>query len=559
MRTTLPTLLLASIALAAACSGAGSIDEVSPADGTGAAGATSSTSGGAGAGPECEVPGNCPGEDSDCRQRTCDAGKCGVQYAPAGSECHDAGGQRCNDQGECVQCLANDDCAAPKALCNLPKGNCVECLVKSDCDAKPGTACSLGACACPVPGQAWCAPDGCLDVQVSTVHCGSCGHGCASACEDGQCAGWEAVSAQGAPAPRWGHVSLWTGQQMIVWGGALGPADDAPATDTGGMYDPATSQWTATSLADAPSPRVQATAVWTGHAMIVWGGRNGAELLGTGGIFEPAKNQWTKMPTKGAPSARFRHSATWCGKYDGNALMIVWGGTDGNDQFATGGQYAPEIDTWQAIVPAPAAREQHSAACFTERLYVYGGIGDVAGKVEDAYLPSPLAPELPSVMFYSPEMSWTADDIPTLDNQPSARAGHSAVWAKRKKAPKDALLVWGGRDDAGYLDTGAEYRCCGEPWVPMAGSPPEARAGHAALYLDASKVMVVWGGVGADGPLGTGGVYDSFVAGAWKGPTPATTLLPRHGHTAVETGSKMIVWGGRDKGQVFGDGGLFTP
>ena len=56
---------------------------------------------------------------------------------------------------------------------------------------------------------------------------------------------------------------------MIVWGGLrwIGIV-----LNTGGRYNPGTDSWTATSTTDAPAARVAHTAVWTGSEMIVWGG-----------------------------------------------------------------------------------------------------------------------------------------------------------------------------------------------------------------------------------------------------------------------------------------------
>ena len=42
--------------------------------------------------------------------------------------------------------------------------------------------------------------------------------------------------------------------------------------NTGGRYDPGTDSWTATSTTNAPTARYAPTAVWTGSEMIVWGG-----------------------------------------------------------------------------------------------------------------------------------------------------------------------------------------------------------------------------------------------------------------------------------------------
>jgi hypothetical protein len=67
---------------------------------------------------------------------------------------------------------------------------------------------------------------------------------------------------------------------MIVWGGV----STGGITNTGGRYNPSTDSWTATSTAGAPGARDQHTAVWTGSEMIVWGGYNGS-VLNTGGRY----------------------------------------------------------------------------------------------------------------------------------------------------------------------------------------------------------------------------------------------------------------------------------
>ena len=76
---------------------------------------------------------------------------------------------------------------------------------------------------------------------------------------------WAATSTINAPTGRYEHTAVWTGSEMIVWGGEF------PAVNTGGRYNPSTDSWTATSTTNAPSARYDHTAVWTGSEMIVWG------------------------------------------------------------------------------------------------------------------------------------------------------------------------------------------------------------------------------------------------------------------------------------------------
>ena len=84
---------------------------------------------------------------------------------------------------------------------------------------------------------------------------------------------WTAISTASAPDAGELHTAVWAGSTMIVWGGStcLAPFNCEPS-DTGGRYDPNTDNWTATSTTNAPEARSNHTAVWTGSEMIVWGG-----------------------------------------------------------------------------------------------------------------------------------------------------------------------------------------------------------------------------------------------------------------------------------------------
>ena len=70
------------------------------------------------------------------------------------------------------------------------------------------------------------------------------------------------------PTGRYGAPAVWTGSEMIVWGGYEGNSD----TNLGLRYDPATDTWAETSRIAAPEARADHSAVWTGSELIVWGG-----------------------------------------------------------------------------------------------------------------------------------------------------------------------------------------------------------------------------------------------------------------------------------------------
>jgi len=102
--------------------------------------------------------------------------------------------------------------------------------------------------------------------------------------------------------------------------------------NTGGRYNPSTNSWTATSTSNAPDARFTPTAVWSGSEMIVWGGnQNGG--LNTGGKYNPSTDSWTATSLTNAPDGRYAHTAVWSG-----SEMIVWGGYIINPTN-TGGRY----------------------------------------------------------------------------------------------------------------------------------------------------------------------------------------------------------------------------
>ena len=107
---------------------------------------------------------------------------------------------------------------------------------------------------------------------------------------------------------------------MIVWGGL----DESITNDTntGGRYNPSTDSWMPTSLGNVPLRRDFHTGVWTGSEMIIWGGDSTAvqEDVNSGGRYNPANNSWTSTNAVNAPLARQRHTAVWTGNE-----MIVWG------------------------------------------------------------------------------------------------------------------------------------------------------------------------------------------------------------------------------------------
>jgi N-acetylneuraminic acid mutarotase len=115
--------------------------------------------------------------------------------------------------------------------------------------------------------------------------------------------------------------------------------------NTGARYSPSTNTWIETNATDAPEGRIAHAAVWTGNEMIVWGGYNHQEglFLNTGSRYNPTTDQWAAASNMNAPSSREVSGAIWTG-----TEMIVWGGYDGTFLLNTGGRYCAQ--------PGPSTR-----------------------------------------------------------------------------------------------------------------------------------------------------------------------------------------------------------
>jgi N-acetylneuraminic acid mutarotase len=375
------------------------------------------------------------------------------------------------------------------------------------------------------------------------------------------------------PAGRYAHTAVWTGTRMVVWGGEVAQGSGTASTDSGGRYDPVTDSWTPTSTVAAPQGRRSHTVVWTGSEMIVWGGYDSAanDQLNTGGRYDPSSDSWRPVSDDGAPARRYFHTAVWSG-----SEMIVWGGVSAGAGLNTGGRYNPASDSWQptAITAmTPSGVFGHTAVWTGSRMIVWGGslyatnvsAGGRYDPSTDSWLPTSLDANVPAprlahtAVWTGTEMIvWGGEDqapldsgarynpaanawttIPIRQDTPSARSGHTAIWTGAE------MIVWGG-DDGAPLNSGGRYAPSNNSWVatsiPVSGAPA-ARSGNSAVWTGTE--MIVWGGYVFDGSLLRSGGRYAPATGSWL-PTPAGGQAPsaRDYHTAVWTGTEMIVWGG---------------
>ena len=241
---------------------------------------------------------------------------------------------------------------------------------------------------------------------------------------------WGETDSTNAPAARSDHTAVWTGSEMIIWGGD----NDVSflGLNTGARYNPSTDTWTATSLINAPAARSDHTAVWTGTEMIIWGGEGN-----TGARYNPSTDTWTATSLTNAPADRHSHTAVWTG-----SEMIIWGGSGNPGSLNSGARYHPSTDTWTALslTNAPEARSDHTAVWTGTEMTIWGGATGGA---------------TPSLLNTGARYNPSTDTWSTtsLTSRPDGRSNHTAVWTGTE------MIIWGGFDSLySDLNTGGIYR-----------------------------------------------------------------------------------------------------
>lgn len=320
----------------------------------------------------------------------------------------------------------------------------------------------------------------------------------------------------------------WTGHELLVWGGescagASCPNDQAPHLADGAGYNAVNGAWR--KLATSPlSGREAAATVWTGTEMLVWGGTTGQVLVADGAAYNPARDAW--RPIAPSPlSARTAAAAVWTGRE-----MVVWGGSE----TADGAAYDPAADRWRLLAAAPIAGRSAAVAAWTgQEMVVWSGSALSDGAAYDpgadrwrTIAGGPLRGR------FAPASAWTGRELlvwggdsdrtfvaddgaaydPAADRWRSlpqapvaARAAPASVWTGRE------LVVWGGIGQPGAgenspLDTiiqrrtllspiadGAAYDPAANRWRVLEPVPLLGRAFPVAAWD--GQAMLLWGGL----------------------------------------------------------------
>ncbi|GAB2842570.1 hypothetical protein GCM10022221_47210 [Actinocorallia aurea] len=305
---------------------------------------------------------------------------------------------------------------------------------------------------------------------------------------------------------------MWTGAEMVVWGGAVGKEVPEgrkvrvvvePRSD-GAAYDPASDRWRVLPAAPLPG-RERPILLWTGERVLVFGGHRRTEApLSDGAAYDPAADSWEALPD--APVALPDHA--------------VWTGTEAVFVTTRGGTaYDPARRSWRLLPKSPPLEWVEDVVWTGSEAIVLGSTG---------------RPNLAATAYDPAADRWRRLPVPDI----SSSSGAAAVWTSGRLflvSPSPERTDGGEVDpfpkplDPGGVYDPATDRWSGLPLLPR--GTPGARGG--ALT---SQGVVFWNG----GPAAT--VYDP-ASGRWTS-TPVPRGPDRSGGLLIWTGAELVLWGG---------------
>lgn len=367
---------------------------------------------------------------------------------------------------------------------------------------------------------------------------------------------WRVLSAVNAPTARRQHVAVWTGSDMLVWGGR---ATDASTWFTdGGRYTVASDSWTPISSVQAPSGRSQSGALWTGERMLVWGGI-GADGLprADGAAYDPATDTWAALPPVSSPG--------------GAVVGAAWSGTDAYFVLETGDvvRYRPAANSW---IPVRSARDnmipprRNAQQVFTGLdLLVWSGLeATTSGWRSDGYrFDLALAAWIPLSSAGAPAprdgaiVAWSGRSMIVLYGNDAGGWGATAggrydlatdSWSAVSRQgepglPATAAGAWDGSAVFVWFNGGARYRPDTDTWTPVSSAGAPVLYAYRPLALAMGSRVLVWGLSSAEPRVSIGAKYDP-ASDAWQAVAPAGVSWPSA--DGVWNGSRAYLWSAPD-------------
>ncbi len=350
---------------------------------------------------------------------------------------------------------------------------------------------------------------------------------------------WTPLHPTGAAVPRLSaHSAVWDpeGDQLLIFGGF-----GSDRTDGLWAYHPADNRLERLTPGGLTPPgRGYHSAVWTGHAMLVFGGVGGRfDLFDDLWSYDPRANAWTEMQMdEPRPTARFYQSAAWDPV---DERLLVFGGFD----IATGlledfWSYSPAEQSWTQLFPSDRWPPSRLSASMTwdsarQQLLLYGG--GCGGCYRD------------DLWIYQPATdTWQLQPMP--QGRPRARGGQGAVWDEDGQR----MLVFAGGESLNDLWS---YRPENNSWTrltPTVAMLP-ALGGAQSVWDARHGQMVIFAGDPGTADPGPPDVVRGYrpASNGWDEVTTSGGPRLRTGHTVVwddELEQALVYGGRRDDGTV---------
>jgi hypothetical protein len=146
-------------------------------------------------------------------------------------------------------------------------------------------------------------------------------------------------------SPRSWPGALWTGDEFVIWGGSDGLGPDSDQLGDGAAYNPSTDTWRRMTPG-LVAPNAPLVSIWTGHEAIFMGGYEDEGERG-GAAYDPVLDSWRTIPD--APIGFTDATGVWTG-----TELVVFGALlrRPGDNFGTPSTsvaYDPVTNEWRIL------------------------------------------------------------------------------------------------------------------------------------------------------------------------------------------------------------------
>jgi hypothetical protein len=378
--------------------------------------------------------------------------------------------------------------------------------------------------------------------------------------------GWHAL-AEPPFTPRQASTNVWTGREMITFGGFQDNADSGVAGEGAAAYDPATDSWR--DIADPPEQlRGDALAVWTGEVLVAlpvpYRVLTSTEEQ-AGAVYDPETDEWHEIPVSDVGLVQRGSQVFWTGD-----RVLVAGMFDPTDQtwkMDRAATFDPATGTWDRLPDAPVVLGQagqqgallEPAAVWTGDRMIYVGIAiddpaEVALDPDEQPVGGSL--ELPGDRYAALSLdpaTGTWGELPAPPLEP--RLNLSVAWTGSE------VFVGGGTtvEEVDMRDSGLLDPSSGQ-WEPLPEMPAESQpnynddGGTGSASLVGGQLVFFQPAYPDDGPM----LLDPATRTWSFGEThPEDVYLA----ATISIGDSVLVWGGNDKDTYasFDGGYAYTP